>query len=371
MVRRLLVQIFFAFVLMSAVSAQTISFTSIPDGYEAGNIDLGKGFTGALAADPTNDNIIYASVGYWQHNSIVRIDLATKLVMTVADGYFGSIGGMAVPGSNRLIVVDNDDCTSNSIPGDTVLLLTDINIDGDFNDAGEIAELIAPILVDGGSFTGAQARIAPAGSPSMIPTGSLLFQNADGNGHADLFVVTNPTSSTTAAYRPADDAYFTGFDYNGGFDFDSHGNIFMGTTDSFFSGEVYALVNTNHDEDIDAGEWNDIVTSASLPGGISDFVIDAEDDAFIITNPWGGSQVQTFRIPSDPLYTKATPMPFANTDSSWLTSIIINTKSRHFGPGAPNGATMLVGGYSGMSSATNLLTLRPRRTLEAKFWQLY
>jgi len=371
MVQRLFAQILLAFVLMSVVEAQTISFTSVPEGYEVGSIDLGSGFTGALAADPANDNIIYASVGYWQHNSIVRINLATSLMTTVADGYFGSIGGMAVPGPNKLVVVDNDDYTSNSIPGDTVLLLTDINIDGDFNDPGEIEELIAPILVDGGSFSGAQARIAPAGNPSMIPSGSLLFQNADGNGHADLFVVTNPTSSTTAVYRPAGAAFFPGFDYNGGFDFDSCGNIFMGTTNSSFSGEVYALVNTNYDEDIDMGEWNDIVTSASLPGAISDFVIDAEDDAFIVTNPWGGSQIQTFRIPSDPLHIKATPIPFANTDSSWLTSVIINTKSRHFEPGAPNGATMLLSGYKGMNSATNLLTLRPRDTSEVKDWHLY
>lgn len=357
--------------LMALVSAQTISFTSVPNGFEAGSINLGAGFKGTLAADPSNPDIVYASVGVWQQQSVVKINLADSSVTTVATGYFGSIGGMAVPSPHQLIVVDNDDYTSNSIPGETILLLTDKNLDGDFDDAGEVEPLIAPILVDGGGFSGAQARIAPAGNPSGIPSGSLLFQNADGGGKADLFVVTNPTNSALAAYRPAGGAYYSGYDYNGGFDFDSQGRIFMGATNSWFSGEVFALVNLNADMDIDAGESNDVVTSLSLSGGISDLIIDGEDDLFLVTNPWGDYQVQQIAIPSDPLNEEALPAPFANTDSSWLTTIMINTKTRPFAAGQNGGAVMLLGGYKGWSSATNLLTLKPCLFSEVEDWRLY
>jgi len=357
--------------LMALVSAQTISFTSVPNGFEAGSIELGAGFVGALAPDPYNPDIIYAAVGVWQQQYIVKINLADSTVASAAVGFFGSIGGMAVPAPHQLIVVDNDDYTSNTIPGEMVLLLTDKNMDGDFDDIGEVEPLIAPLLVDGASFSGAQARIAPAGNPSDIPSGSLLFQNADGGGKADLFVVTNPTDAALASYRPEGGAYFSGYDYNGGFDFDSQGRIFMGATNSWFSGEVFSLVNLNNDMVIDAGEANDVVTSLSLSGGISDLIIDGDDNIFLVTNPWDGYQVQKVVIPADPLHETATPSPFANTDSSWLTTIMINTKTRPFKAGQNDGAIMLLGGYKGWSSATNLLILKPCPFSEVEDWAIY
>jgi len=145
----------------------------------------------------------------------------------------------------------------------------------------------------------------------------------------------------------------------------------MGATNSFFSGEVFALVNLNADMDIDAGESNDMVTSLSLFGGLSDLMIDAEDDLFLVTNPWGGYQVQSARIPSDPLHEEVAPAPFANTDSSWLRSILLNTKTRPFEAGQTDGAVMLLGGYKGWDCATNLLTLKPCISSEVEDWDIY
>jgi len=363
---------FFILIFSTFVWGQTISFTDVPAGYAPDSINLGAGFTGALAVDPSNPDIIYASVGYWQHNQVKRIKLSDFSVKTVCSTFFGSIGGLAVPGPDQLIVVDNDDYTTNSIPGETVLLCTDRNYDEDFDDAGEIEELISPILVDGVSFTGAQARIAHPGNPSKIPSGSLLFQNADGNQNSELFVVTDPTSPILAQYRPSGSCYFTGFDYNGGFDFDSAGRIFLGTTNSSWSGEVISLVNTNNDEDIDPGEWNDIVSSSSLSGGITDMIIDAEDDVILCTNPWEGYQVQCFRIPPKPLEDTVIPGDFADTDSPWLTTVIINTRNRSFEPNTDGGATLVLGGYApGWLSATNLLLLSPCLISEVNEWELY
>jgi len=359
-------------ILASMAAGQTISFTNVPSGYEKGSIDLGMGFTGALAVDPSNPNLVYASVGFWQQNQVVRIDLSDQSVRTVASGLFGSVGGLAIPGPNQLAIVDNDDYAPNPIPGETILLCTDMNTDGDFDDPGEIEELIAPILVGSSSFTGGQARIAPAGNPSGIPSGSVLFQDADGGGKGDLFVVTNPRSPGTAAFRPSGDAYYSGFDYNGGFDFDSQGRIFMGTTNSSFSGEVLALVNLDHDERIDPDEWNDVVTSASLYGGISDLAIDAENDVFVATNPWDGYQVQRFDIPSDPLHEACALSDFADTNSPWLTSVLLNGRALPFEPGVADGAIMILGGYApGWANATNLLTLKPKHTTGVKSWDLY
>jgi len=356
----------------SMCPGQTISFTNVPAGYENGSIDLGMGFTGALAVDPSNPDFVYASVGSWQQNQVVKIDFSDQSVRTVASGLFGSVGGLAVPGPNQLVIVDNDDYAPNTIPGETILLCTDMNIDGDFDDAGEIEELIAPILVGSNSFTGGQARIAPAGNPSGIPAGSLLFQDADGGCKGDLFVVTNPRSPATAAFRPSGDAYFSGFDYNGGFDFDSQGRIFMGTTNFSFSGEVLALVNLDHDERIDPDEWNDVITSASLYGGISDLAIDAEDDVFVVTNPWDGFQIQSFEIPSDPLHEACALSDFADTNSPWLTTILLTGGVLPFEPGAADGATMILGGYAaGWANATNLLILKPKDFTGVKTWHVY
>lgn len=365
--------------------SQTISFTHTPQNYIAGSIDLGQGFAGAITVDPDNPDIIYASVGYWQHMSVVRINLSDESVETAASGYFGSIGGMAAPGPNQLIILDNDDNTTSSIPGETILLCTDKNTDGDFDDPGEIEELIQPILTSGGDFTGAQAMIVPDGDPYGIPSGSMIFQTADGSGNSEVCIVTEPTSSTTAQFFPAGVAFFSGFDYNGGLAFDWQGRLYCGAANDSWTGEVYALVNLDYDNKIDPGEYNDVVTSETLFGGISDITMADRSSLLVATNPWTGMQIKNCEIEYQEtmngvnILEDDVPLTdFADTDSPWITNILINSKDYWFFPIQPTTgdgdpfATLIIGGYaSGWAPATNLLTLQETVDSSVEEWGLY
>jgi hypothetical protein len=353
--------------LVFASHGQTLNFTSIPDGYIDGSISLPRAFTGALGVDPTDDQIVYASVGSFQDVNLARVNLTSGTSAVVADGPFGNIGGIAVLSATQVAVIDNSGAVGG--PSDqTLLLASDLNGDGDFNDGGEIAELIPPILTGLFGWTGTQARVAPAGNPSSIPSGSVIVQSADGSGGSELLVVQNPLS--TPSYRPAGAAYFSGFDYNGGFDFDSQGRIMMGTVTGSFNGNVIALVNSNADQDIDPGESNLLISGAQLPFGIADLVLDGEDDGFCATS----GDVKTFKVPANPLIDSATPSAFAATDSPFLTAVLINSKERRFEPNSGNsiGATLLIGGFAaGFVPADNLLTLVPSTTSGVEHWELY
>ncbi|MCH8334087.1 hypothetical protein IIC65_09150, partial [Candidatus Sumerlaeota bacterium] len=353
----------------SAARAQTIRFTSVPDGYTTGSIELPREFSGALGVDPTDDNVIFASIGGFGDMDLARINLLDGSVTIVADGPFGTIGGIAVLSPSRIVIVENSGVPGSGLTTDTLLLASDLNLDGDFDDAGEISELIAPILTESGNFTGTQARVTPAGNPSGIPSGSVIFQTADGGGNAELLIVENPL--TAPAFRPMNAAYFSGFDFNGGFDFDSSGRIFMGSLDgASFTGDVHALVNVNGNETIDAGESNKLVTGEN---GMSDLIIDAEDDIFFAgANELFAAAIRTFRAPGDPLVGTATPTDFAVTDSGFLTGVILNSKERGFEAGVAGGATMLLGGFTAdFSGGINLLTLKPLPLSSARNWALY
>lgn len=337
--------------------AQTISVIPVPSGYDAGSIPLPRPFTGALAVDPTDDDVVFASVGSFLDSSLVRVDLTSGTATTIALGPFGNLAGIAAFSPTELVLLDNATAASGPYPGETILIARDDNpADGDFDDAGEIVELIAPILT--ADFSGAQARIVPPGVPSGIPSGSLMFQTADGGGGGELLVVADPLGA--AAYRPAGAPYFTGFDFNGGFDFDASGRIFMGTLNGTnFTGEVFALVNLDGDEDIDPGESNLLV--AGEPG-MGDLVVDAEDDIlFAGATPSFAAGIRTFRAPADPLSGTVSPGTLATTDAGFLSGLILNSRSRPFEPNAgPGGATLLFGGFtSDFSPGRNLATLTP------------
>ncbi|MCB9770172.1 MAG: hypothetical protein H6752_18390 [Candidatus Omnitrophica bacterium] len=339
---------------LHGAQAQKLNFTSAPQGYEATSIDLPNLFTGALGVDPTNENRAYASVGSFGENRLALVDLETETSWIVATGPFGAISGIAVFSATQIALVENGS-NPEGPPDETILLATDSNADGDFDDDGEIEELIAPILIGPDSqfgFNGAQARIAPLGDPSGIPSGSLIVQTADGNGNSELLVIEDPLGSP--AYRPDGAAYFSGFDFNGGFDFDSAGNILLGSLSSTtFQGQIEMLVNTNGDEDIDPGESNLIVEGERLSGGLSDLAIDADNHAFCTSS----GIVATFAVPVDPLNKEATPSVFIETDSFFLSGILMNTKSKSFIPySGPDGAKMIVGDGIG---TTNLMILTP------------
>lgn len=353
------------------LQAQTIQVTNIVAGYEVGSITLPDVFAGGLAADPSNDQLIYASVGSFHNNSIARIDLTDGSAQTVAAGPFGSILGIVAISPTALVLVESDAPTGGGTTTDTLILARDFNPqDGDFDDPGEIGELIAPILTNSGNFNGAQARLVPPGNPSGIPSGSILLQTADGNGLGELLVITSPL--TAPAFRPLGAPYYAGFDYNGGMDFDSQGRLMMGTVEGAgFTGEIHGLVNTNADEDTDAGESHTLLAGVN---GMADLVIDAEDDVlFAGADASFVAAVQTFHVPADPLTGTVSPTTLAETDSGFMLGILINSKTRPFEPGpVAGGATLLVGGLTGsFTGATNLLTLTPTAPLGARQWRAY
>jgi len=352
-----------------AARGQTIHFTSVPDGYTTGSIALPRPFGGALGRNPADETSIYASIGVFGDMNLARIGLKSHSVRIVAAGPFGALAGIAALSANQIVLIDNASAPGGP-PDDTILLATDANGDGDFNDGGEIVELIAPILT-GASWTGAQARVAPPGNPSKIPSGSVLIQTADGSGGAEILVLANPL--TAPAFRPPGSAYFTGFDYNGGFDFDSRGRLIMGTLEGTgFTGQVFALVNTNADEDIDPGESNRV---AAGENGMADLVVDAEDDVFFAgADSSFVASVRTFDVPDDPLTQTADPVNFATTDAGFLSAILLSPRTRPFEPrSGPNSAALIVSGWTaGFEPARNLLILRPEGgPAAASHWRRY
>lgn len=354
--------------ILEPACSQVLSFTSIPSGYTGDSIPLPRTFAGALAADPNDDLTIYASIGSFLDAELVRIDLASGAVTTVADGPFGNLAGIAVLSATQLALVDNASAPGGP-PDRTILLAQDLNADRDFNDPGEIGELIEPILTGFFGWSGAQARVVPTGNASGIPSGSVLIQTADGGGEGDLLVVADPLG--TPDFRPTGGAFFTGFDFNGGLDFDSAGNLLVGAANvidpTFFVivGNVLALEDVDQDESIGAGESNQVVSGEQLPNGIFDLIIDAEDDVFVTS----GGEVLTFPAPAAPLLETATPSLFVGTNSFFLTGLMINSKLRQFEPSSgSNGATLVIGSGFG---ELNLLSLRPEITASVENWELY
>jgi hypothetical protein len=338
-----------------SLSAQTLEFVEVPEGYRAGSIALPLPFAGALADDPYNDHRIYTAVGSFGNMKVARVDLLAGSVTVCATGPFGSLAGMAVLSATQLALVENAGVPG-GYPDETLLLASDLNGDGDFDDELEIEQLVAPILAAAtDNWTGSQARVAPPGDPSGIPSGSLLVQTADGNGQSELLVIANPLSSPQ--YRPQGGAFYSGFDFNGGFDFDTQGNLLLGTATASFAGNVLALVDTNRDLVIDASEANLVVGSEGLPNGISDLVIDGENDTFCST----GGAIETFRVLGNPLTASATPEPFATTDAGFLYGMILSARHRPFSPtSGPRGAVLVTSGFTAsFESANNLLTLTP------------
>ncbi len=344
----------------SVCFAQEIHFLSTPAGYKAGSISLPRGFAGALAADPSDSNVMYAALGEYGHNSLARINLQTQQVTIIADDKFGALNGIAVINSEKIVCIDN--LGSNAgMPNDTILLASDDNHDKDFNDAGEIAELIAPIQADspGFGFTGAQARIAPAGNVCNIPAGSVLVQTADGNGKAELLAIMNPL--TAPAYYPAGGPFFSGFDYNGGFDFDRQGRLILGEQTSFLGG-IHAFSDATNHHAMGSNEMY-----------LSDLIVDAENDVMFCAASQGFEAIRTLHIPNNPMTGTATVSDFAITDSSYLTAIMLSSKTRQFtANGGFNGAVLVTGGFMpDYSTSRNLLTLTPKGFSGSQNWVSY
>lgn len=338
----------FLFVFLLSASLYSLDFTYIPDGYKADSINIGDMPSGAFAADPNNPAIIYAGAGSWMNNYIIKVNLSTKTYVNVCSGYsgspFGNAAGLALLPSGELIIVDNANAN-------TIFIARDNDSDGDFNDSGEVSELIAPILADNGDFTGSKTRVVSAAGASSIPGGSIVIQTADGGTLSDLLVITNPAASP--AFRPTGGRYFGGFTYDGGFDFDKNGNIIMGTTTSNFLSEIWGLVNLNSDEDIDFGESNIILGESRFSSGISDLIIDGNNNGYCSN----GFAISKFSIPTNPLTDSSTLQPYAGVNG-WIVGLILNSKTLSFAPNSGRGAKMVIGAYG----ENNLLILTPSGT---------
>lgn len=353
-----------SFVLLQPAFSQEIHFTSVPDGYLARSIALPSGFAGALAVDPTDDRYIYASMGAFGANDLARVNVYSGAVQILAHGKFGALNGIAVIAPDKIVCIDNSGINSGP-PNDTILLASDNNTDGDFDDAGEITELIAPILVDGSyGFTGAQARIAPV-NQAGIPTGAAVVQTADGsvgNG-AEILVIQNPL--TAPQYVPTADAFLDGFHFNGGFDFAPLGGQLILGEQTDFLGAIHSIQDQSTDGAIQPEEDTVLASNISF---LSDVTVDAQDRVyFTAANASFFGSVQL-------IGTGGSVSDFAVTDSSYLTGVLLNSKSRTFeADSGIEGAVMVVGGWVSDFSATgkNLLTLTPEGPSAARAWNAY
>jgi hypothetical protein len=354
------------FSLVSLCAADQINFSSVPAGYTSGSIEVGAPFAGALAASPSDPTKLYVAVGSYGNEQIVLLDTVAQTTTTVATG-FSSIGGIAVFANGDLAITEN-------AGSDTILRAQDANADGDFLDPGEVTQLIAPILADGGDFTGAQVVIAPPSNAAAIPAGSLVVQTADGQTSSELLVVENPLSAP--AYRPSGGAFFSGFQFNGGMAFDTAGHVIMGESLFDFStftssGRIYALVNLNSNEMIEPGESHILVDQSSLAAGLSDLSVSAENDVYFTES---SGSIRKFALPANLLSGTATPTTFATTNASYLSCCRFDEPTRTFAANAaPPRARLYVGGWTASwNAATNLLWLEPTTPPAAvDEWALY
>ncbi len=348
---------------LSMPASAQLTATSVPPGYTASSVELGQPFAGALAFDPVDPEIFYSSVGAFGNMSILRVDTGAETTTTVA-GPFGSIGGLAMLSNGDLAITEN-------YTSDTIFRARDLNADGDFLDEGELTELISPILTDG-DFTGAQIAVAPAGNPSGIPSGSLVIQTADGETNSELLIVRDPETATPA-FRPEGDAYYTGFQYNGGVAFAPGGEIIVGeSTLDFFtyasSGRIVALVNTNGDERINAGESNVLVDELLLLNGLTDLTVSGEGRVFFSE---GSGDVRSFALPGNLLTGSVTPTVFAQTNGTYISAVRLNRTDADFASANPSVKLYLGGFTPGFVQATNLLVLSPLAPSAVRDWAIY
>jgi hypothetical protein len=358
-------------VLLSCVApaiGSSLVVSSLPAGYTTSSIELGQPYAGALAADPSNLNRLYAAVGFFGNQSILRVDAASGTTTTVASG-IGNIGGLAVLSNGDLAFTENG--TSQSI-----FRARDLTADGDFLDPGEVTQLIAPILADSGfGFTGAQIAVAPAGNAANIPAGSLVIQTADGGTSGELLVVQNPTS-VSPGYYPAGAAFFSGFGYNGGIAFTPGGNVLVGES-VYPSGRIYGLVNTNADDRISSGESHVIVDTSAIPNGIADVAASQDGRVFFAGNGSafgaGDARIYSFPLPANLLTGSGTPSPFAVTNAGYVSTVRLDDPAKNFTAGASsNTARMYVGGADGFfASFTNLVAIRPQVVSCVQDWSVY
>lgn len=329
------------------------ALTSLADGYSSRSLELGRPFSGSIAQHPTNPDQIFVSAGFFGSVSILAVDLNSGTTSTVATG-FGSIGGMAFLNNGDLAITENFSSAS-------IFRARDGNADNDYLDAGEVTELIVPILNPGGSFSGAQVAVAPAGVPGLA-AGTLLVQTADGTTNSEILAITNP--GTSPAYAPPNAAYYSGFEYNGGLAFTPEGHVVAGISE-FPTGRVVRLVDGNSDGQIEPGEVDQVAGAAQVTDGIADLAVTADRRVLYGGNASGfgagDAQVLSIALPAVPFQAAPNPTLFAQTTGAYVSAVRLADPAKVFTPGAAINRTRLyLGGYNAdFSQATNLVIVEP------------
>jgi hypothetical protein len=350
-----------------AALGQSLQFLSSTPGYTTGSLMIGAPLAGPVAQDATDPNRLYVATGSFGSMRVVRVDKNSATTATVSPA-LGSIGGLASLNNGDLVIVENGFTLS-------ILRARDLTSDQDFLDSGEVTELIAPTFVDGPfGFTGAQAKVAPAGNPSGIPSGSLVVQTADGVTSGELLVVANPQTSGGASFRPlSGQAFLDQLDFNGGVAFDSQGNLIVGTSAFPNPGRIVAGVNTNSDDRISsATEQNVLLTGSALAAGIADLAVTASDQVLFTEN---SGLIRSFQLPANRLTgTAGTISTLASVDSPYLSTVLLDFPERSFVPGgASPRARLWISGFGPLFSSTrNLLWIEPGPfTASVPDWMLY
>jgi len=366
----------FVFLLLPlSPKAQEVSFTPRPLGYIAGKVHLGAGnYASALAADPEDDNHVYVAGMFEGVEKIVRLDLRDGAKTSVfAAPTTVSVNGFAVASRHLIFVSDN--------VNDHLLALVDDNPqDGDFNDPGEIRELLEPILTHPTwGWTGTRVCVVPDGPNRLgLPTGSVLFQSEDGETtQGEVLAVVNPL--TSPSYQPPGGAYFSGFDYGGGIAIDSQGRLLVASSFYPDTGKVWICEDVSGDGTIGEGESNIIVERASDTtewAGLSSLVLDADDRCYISVG-WGfgstaNTEIRSFALPEDPLNTTATVATFATLNTPYVSAMVLTSREKTFKPYSPDGATLVIAAYDQFYGTLDyLLTLKPFGSLGVRRWTLY
>lgn len=344
----------------TAAQNTVLEVTSLPAGFTVKSVEIGLPINGAAAPLPHSPESVYIVVGdYFSDKDILRVNIITGTFETVAT-LSGSIGGMAVLSNGDLILTENQ-------LTDAVYRARDLDNDGKFFSQGEITVLLAP---ENGNFTGAQTIIAPPNNASAIPEGSLLIQTADGGNNSKIYIIADPESESPVL-RPVTGAYYSGFEYNGGIDFDVAGNLIVGISEYPVGGKILALVNSNGNETIEPEETGLLLSNASLPDSISDLTVSSSDVVF-----FGGNSgtIKHFPLPENRLSSAPSPTPFLETNSGYISVVGFLNGHRPFAPFTENPASMIVIGNIGWDSPTNFLLITPEPPVTSAVlddWSLY
>lgn len=350
----------------------------VPLGYtvEYLQVSSSEAEASALSIDPNDENVLYATIGGWSPQKVVRIDLGQNppAVSDFANGAyniagadtednaldsrFTTIGGLAVLQTGELVVVDNN--ARSEIPGDTIYIARDLNNDGDAMDIiddngttiAEVVELIAPIEMPPGSgwggFSGQQAEVTD--------DGSLYIVTSDGFGEGEVLRIGG------APLSPSISVWCSGLDYGAGLGFDSAGDLFVGSSSWPSGAALYRTRDVSEPPDNDALDVGEMIEVSNSITGIYDLTFSAEDDMFI-TN--GRYIEKVDQISGEAVVFATFP------EWTFLGDIVITTRSKPFTPtGGAEQARMIVADGNGDGMLT-VIVPAPSTTVEPSRWARY